>query len=254
MKFCPKCKEYKDTIKFGNDKSRKDKLACWCKDCDSKKGKQTRLKNKENNLALGERVFVIGKLKYCSKCKLEKEESYFSLCISTLDGLQNTCKECDGILHNEWNLRNPTKVQEGWERWAANNPEKAAEARSIWYEENKERLSSVRSAHYFANKDAYSTRNRNKRARKKAAGGILSPGLQKKLFELQRGCCAICKKKLSNNTKYQHMDHIIPVTPRPGDKQGTNTDENMQLLCQLCNNRKHNKDPIDYMQSLGYLL
>jgi 5-methylcytosine-specific restriction endonuclease McrA len=46
-----------------------------------------------------------------------------------------------------------------------------------------------------------------------------------------------------------HLDHITPIT-----LGGSNTDDNMQLLRQRCNNQKYNKHPIDFMQSRGFLL
>jgi len=33
MKFCPRCGIKQPKKNFSNDKSRKDKIACWCKDC-----------------------------------------------------------------------------------------------------------------------------------------------------------------------------------------------------------------------------
>jgi 5-methylcytosine-specific restriction endonuclease McrA len=61
----------------------------------------------------------------------------------------------------------------------------------------------------------------------------------------QRCRCAICKKKLTD----EHIDHIKPIA-----KGGGHEIKNLQLLCPPCNMRKHARDPIDYMQKLGFLL
>lgn len=85
-----------------------------------------------------------------------------------------------------------------------------------------------------------------RRAIKANAPGSLSAGLRSKLYRLQRGRCACCGEPLGD--KY-HMDHIMPLA-----LGGTNTDDNIQLLRQRCNNQKHAKHPIDFMQQRGFLL
>jgi len=45
------------------------------------------------------------------------------------------------------------------------------------------------------------------------------------------------------------MDHIVPLA-----KGGKNIDSNIQLTCPKCNLEKNSKDPIEFMQSRGYLL
>jgi 5-methylcytosine-specific restriction endonuclease McrA len=86
----------------------------------------------------------------------------------------------------------------------------------------------------------------NRKARERANGGILSVGLAEKLFELQKGKCACCGQPLGE--KY-HMDHILPIV-----LGGPNEDWNIQLLRQRCNQQKHAKHPVDFMQSRGFLL
>jgi 5-methylcytosine-specific restriction endonuclease McrA len=65
------------------------------------------------------------------------------------------------------------------------------------------------------------------------------------LFLKQKGCCAICRKKLTA----RHIDHIIPL--KLGGEHGI---KNFQLLCPRCNLSKKHSHPIDYMQKLGFLL
>lgn len=66
------------------------------------------------------------------------------------------------------------------------------------------------------------------------------------LYRKQQGRCAACYLELFD--KY-HMDHIIPLA-----KNGTHEIFNIQLLHQRCNLFKGSKDPIEFMQSLGFLL
>jgi 5-methylcytosine-specific restriction endonuclease McrA len=85
----------------------------------------------------------------------------------------------------------------------------------------------------------YSAR-RNGKMRRLPTGTILRIG------KAQKWKCAICRVKLS---KSYHHDHITPLA-----RGGEHVPRNIQLLCGRCNGKKHAKDPIVYMQSLGRLL
>lgn len=84
----------------------------------------------------------------------------------------------------------------------------------------------------------------NRRCR--AGGKRLPKGYLAKLYDLQRGKCAICRTALGAN---YHTDHIVPLA-----KGGKHHKHNVQLLCGPCNVRKSAKDPIEFMQSRGFLL
>lgn len=62
--------------------------------------------------------------------------------------------------------------------------------------------------------------------------GQLSPGTRERLFELQNGSCNGCGCALVDS----HIDHIVPLV-----RGGTNTDDNVQLLCPTCNLSKGSK-------------
>jgi 5-methylcytosine-specific restriction endonuclease McrA len=66
----------------------------------------------------------------------------------------------------------------------------------------------------------------------------------KRICATQKYRCAACRKK-----RKLTVDHIQPLS-----KGGTNWPSNIQGLCLSCNSSKSNKDPIEYMQSNGYLL
>lgn len=151
---------------------------------------------------------------------------------------------------------------------------------AAWYEQNKYRLKEIRKAWYLANKEKQNSRSRetyyanpalwrahNKRwaqenrekmrqyvaasDAKRRAAKVRSPGQFSAkdiaaLYTMQRGKCAVCSDNLVEKF---HRDHIVPLAAG-----GSNDKYNIQLLCQPCNQRKHAKDPIDFMQSRGYLL
>ena len=158
-----------------------------------------------------------------------------------------------------WKQRNPEKVAEGKRRWYqkhkaeiaaktaarhALNPEKKRARNARWRAENADHKKEYQEKYHQANKGAHKARNANRRA--KQAGNKLSPGLEKRLFRLQKGKCACCGLALGDDF---HMDHVMPLA-----LGGSNTDDNMQLLRSVCNLQKHARHPVEYMQSKGFLL
>lgn len=87
---------------------------------------------------------------------------------------------------------------------------------------------------------------RLRRAREKGAEGAHTKEDVYSIFMLQKGRCACCKVKLN---KSYHVDHVFPLS-----KGGSNDKHNLQILCQTCNNQKHARHPIEFMQMKGFLL
>jgi 5-methylcytosine-specific restriction endonuclease McrA len=105
-----------------------------------------------------------------------------------------------------------------------------------------------RSREWFAaNPDKRAVYEQNRRAKKRLSGGRLSSDLKSRLFELQKQSCACCHGRFEIVSL--HIDHVIPLA-----KGGEHSDENIQLLCQPCNQSKHAKHPVDFMQERGFLL
>jgi hypothetical protein len=229
-KSCSKCGQEKPHSDFCLRKKSKDGLNWWCKSCSADYLRSWKLSNPD-----------------------KKREA-----------------------NKRWREENPDKVKASSAKWYSSNSEKSLIYSKLWYEANKEMALATRAAWQDANKeratitakawkaknrdkvraavkkwqqlnpDAAKAINQNRRAREKQAIGKLSPDLLKKLFALQKGKCACCKKPLGDD---YHMDHIMPLA-----LGGTNTDDNIQLLRAKCNNQKYKKHPIDFMQERGYLL
>lgn len=215
-------------------------------------------------------------MKTCTTCGETKPHSEYHSCKKSKDGLKSSCKPCRNLKNSEYRLANPEKATASWKSWRDKNPELTkerlrawrlanidkAKARaadwyaankektktraSLWQAENKEKVKAMSAAYYAKNPEKFKSANHTRRARKIKAGGKLSKDLPVKLFKLQRGKCACCKKPLGKN---YHMDHIIPLA-----LGGTNTDDNIQLLRATCNLQKHTKHPIDFMRQRGCLL
>lgn len=87
----------------------------------------------------------------------------------------------------------------------------------------------------------------NRRAKKLQRGGKLAPDIAPSLMKLQRGKCACCRVELKSVKA--HLDHIMPLA-----LGGAHVSTNVQMLCQPCNQAKHAKHPIDFMQERGFLI
>ena len=158
--------------------------------------------------------------KFCRKCRCD-----------TVRQANGRCKPCDQNYKKAALAANPDKARASCLAWRTANPVKMRAASAAWSSANPE------SRRIFA---------QNRRARKRSSVGKLSNGLTQRLLKLQRGKCACCG---GNITEENQLDHVVPLA-----LGGPNEDWNMQLLCPLCNQQKHVKHPIDFMQSKGFLL
>jgi len=177
----------------------------------------------------------------------------------------------------KWRNENPEKATASTNNWRAQNAEKYAAARAEYDRQNADANLKRYAAYRAKNKQllrdkAKAARDRdvdganarvkawralnaektsaywhNRRARIKGNGGRLSRDIRAKLTALQKGKCACCRVPLRSTQP--HLDHIVPLV-----LGGRNEDQNMQLLCRLCNLQKHAKHPIDFMQNKGFLL
>lgn len=176
-------------------------------------------------------------IKFCIKCKLETERN-----------AKNGCKVCARLKSAEWRKNNPEKIVTERTKaknaeWRKANPEKVKASCKKWRKANAEKVKKTRAIWVKNNAKLCRIHCNNRRVR--MAGGSLSLDIVDRLFRLQKGLCPCCKMPLG--IKF-HVDHIMPIS-----LGGTNTDNNVQLLKATCNLKKNAKDPIDYMQSKGFL-
>lgn len=182
--------------------------------------------------------------KTCTKCGESKPRTEFSKDAQKRDGLRSWCKTCANAEHSSWYAANSEKSKIYNAAWYAANSEEHRARTAAWQSVNPEKVRKAIAKWRAANPEAVRIKNQNRRSRNN--GGKLSTGLAARLYKLQRGKCACCKKPLGDN---YHRDHRMPLA-----LGGSNTDDNIQLLCQRCNNQKGAKHPIDFMQLRGYLL
>ncbi len=117
----------------------------------------------------------------------------------------------------------------------AANPEAARKARRDWCKANPEQ----------AARNARAGKAR-RRARKLEAGGSHTQAETDALFFTQGARCANPYCCVEIDIRTAHLDHIYPLAPRAGGKQGSNVIANLEWLCQPCNQRKTNLDPAEW--------
>lgn len=218
----------------------------------------------------------MAEMKACTSCKKAKPIEDFGRHKLCSGGINSMCKACNREKSQAWRKQNPdrekssakayraankakvkavkaayyaanaSKVKASVAAWRKSNPEKAKEYGDRWIADNKEKVRANLAAWRAANPDQSRAQVHNYRAKKRAAGGVLSKGLSQRLFLLQKGRCPCCGERLGDD---YHMDHIVPIA-----LGGANVDGNIQLLRQRCNNQKHAKHPVEFMQQRGFLL
>ena len=86
----------------------------------------------------------------------------------------------------------------------------------------------------------------NSQYRRTKAKGRFTAEEVRILYAKQKGKCAYCFTKLGDR---YHRDHIMPLS-----LGGPNTIDNIQLLCQPCNQHKAGKHPVEWANQIGRLL
>jgi len=130
-----------------------------------------------------------------------------------------------------YRAHNRTKLVADSAKWKANNPERAAE---ISRTSRKRHAETSRSS------------VRNRRARLAACEGRHTAQEIQEIGAAQRWRCACCKIDLKKSG--HQVDHIHPIAAG-----GDNDRSNLQLLCAPCNQSKNARDPVEFMQSRGFL-
>lgn len=190
-------------------------------------------------------------IKFCKKCDCHTERKKDGRCIpcsKVYDASWRSANHENIVAYNAaYRAANREKIKASHAAWQKANPEYIKAAVRRYAERHPEKRKASKAAWQAANRDRMLIHLQNRRAKVRSIGGKLSIGLKEKLFMLQKGKCACCKADLSKKTP--HLDHRMPIA-----LGGSNTDDNIQLLCSKCNQSKNAKHPVDFMQSRGFLL
>ena len=185
-------------------------------------------------------------MKTCTKCGETKPFSQFHKKSASKCGYKPRCKACIQEESMSYYKDNRTRMNEYNKAWADANRDRNLEFKARYRDKNRDCIRQKSREYSAAHPEIGRNSVLNYRARKAAASGRLSNGLGNRLMSIQKGKCACCRKPISNG---YHMDHIMPLK-----LGGTNTDDNIQLLCQTCNLQKSARHPVDFMQSKGFLI
>lgn len=221
-KVCKKCGELKLTTEFSKHPSTKDRLNYKCKHCAVLCAAEWRIVNRDKYV----KYMNDTREKNIVKCAIYRKEH-----IDKIKELRANWRkinpEYSATNSALWREKNPSKSAE----YYVNNKDKCNQATRKWQKENPEKVRAILAS---------------RRARKKNAEGKHSSYDILHLLSLQKQKCACCNKSIKSG---YHVDHIQPIS-----KGGTNGKDNIQLLCPTCNRTKSASDPIDFMQSRGFLL
>lgn len=215
--------------------------------------------------------------KICSSCRTDKPLDDYHNDRTKNDGKTSSCKSCATLRVLKWaedNMekvsknkrayydRNTSKVKESAKVWRIENPEANKKSVEKYQTKNRQKLNDRAKTHYQNNRERllqyhneYRNKNRelckvrvrnsqkknplrlriNKYKRRIREGdGRVTVKRINALLVIQEGNCVYCRIEL---VKF-HVDHIVPLA-----KGGTNTDDNIQLLCPTCNRKKGSKYP-----------
>jgi 5-methylcytosine-specific restriction endonuclease McrA len=137
-----------------------------------------------------------------------------------------------------------TGVAQDEARIKANARAKIARDKNLEESRRKNRIATRK--FYRAHPEKAKENCQKRRARKLNAIGKITKGIELLILKKQKNKCACCKVDLNNKW---HLDHVVPLV-----NGGLHEDLNLQILCSFCNLSKGSKDPIQFMQSRGFLL
>jgi 5-methylcytosine-specific restriction endonuclease McrA len=248
-KMCSRCQRVLPVTSFYKWKYGSDGLCSYCKECSAERARQYYRANTER-IAVRVEAYKQANL---DKFRERQRRWYKANAehVKARDAARHAkdpekYRESRRRLSAAYRARHPQRYREIQAEYRRENPEKLLSIRAKFKANNLEKCRVWSRAYHKANPDKHAAVQRKRRARKRNAGGQHTAEQIKERYSKQQGKCACCKVPL--NGKY-HADHIIPLS-----RGGSNDISNIQLLCPPCNLRKNAKDPIEFMQSLGFLL
>lgn len=170
--------------------------------------------------------------------------------VSTRYCSNTCCVSCKSISDRKQYLEKADEIKGRANKWYAENKERRIEKNKAWLAANPGAASARYKIWSSVNRDRINSIERNRRARKKGAGGAHTASDIEKIYIMQKGRCANCKLKINQGKRSSyHVDHVMPISLGGGNDRG-----NLQILCPGCNLEKRAKHPGVWAKENGRLL
>jgi len=182
----------------------------------------------------------------CANCRREYARQRYSknsiklLSQKKLSYIEN--KDIINLKRRNKYKENPENIKEKSREWARNNRDKNVKRAREWRSNNLKRSRQNSKNWQKNNPEARKAITQTRRARKYGQGESFKKEDVITLEISQKNKCVYCKVLL--NGKY-HIDHIMPLK-----LGGNNSKDNIQLLCQPCNNKKSSKHPDIFLKEV----
>lgn len=161
-------------------------------------------------------------MKYCWKCKQDKDPSDFYKCKRNYDGRQTHCKECDKTYKQE----HKDRYYLLYKNWAKNNPDKVKQRSDKYYNKNKKLV--MQKAMEYGRANPGKRRAQTRKRQMALLQRIPKWADLKAILKFYENC-----------PKGYEVDHIIPL--RGKTVSGLHVLNNLQYLTPTENRSKGNK-------------
>ena len=253
VKKCTKCKEDKSISEFYKHPTAKDNLDVYCKACRIKASKEYVSANKDKVRTYKQQYGILNRGRLSEEAKAERKANPEKYRDADRKRWARDREKRNDLNRERRKKRTAEQIEKdkaysrewGKTRRKA-SPVKAREQDRRYRAKHAVKLNAAARARQKANPEQWRVNKRNRKARLRNAEGAHTRSDIEVMFKKQKGVCVVCRTSIRE--KY-HVDHIVPLV-----KGGHNGKSNLQLLCPTCNLRKHDKNPIKFMQENGYLL
>lgn len=243
-KYCVACEQEKPFETFHKMKANYDGYRPTCKVC--RRWETAHPKQKSST--------VLSKI--CTKCKNERPIEDFDLDKNGKAGRFSQCKVCRSDYNHQFLIDNldechaRAKVKNAKPENKAQKMERHRE-KSLSNPQYLEQRRIWRRRYYNTHKEQ--ARDFYPRRRARILNATVGKVDYARILEQYGYHCHICNKPIDPNAKKKSatsltFDHIVPLKPRPGEPQGTHSEENLQPAHHVCNVRKGNR-PLDTLTS-----